>query len=110
MLAPRNMNDLTNAKKKRLRAIGHQLKPVVTVASRGLVDTVLTELERALKDHELIKIKIIAEDRDEKAEIIKEVLKRTGALAIQKVGNVVLIYKPAAEPNESLSNVKRFGA
>lgn len=102
------MITVTNQKKKRLRAIGHQLKPVVTVASRGLAEPVLAELERALKDHELIKIKIIAEDRAEKAELIKEIIEKTGAVQIQKTGNVLLIFKPAGNPNEALSNLKRY--
>ncbi len=40
---------------KQLRAIGHKLKPVVTVAGKGLSETVRLEIERALTDHELIK-------------------------------------------------------
>ena len=49
----------SSADKKYLRALGHQLKPVVTVAGNGLTENVITEVDRALNDHELIKIKLV---------------------------------------------------
>ena len=48
---------------RQLRAIGHKLKPVVTVAGNGLSDAVRLELDRALEDHELIKVKLAVGDR-----------------------------------------------
>ena len=50
----------SNADKKHLRRLGHNLKPVVTVAGNGLTENVTNEIERALTDHELIKIKLVA--------------------------------------------------
>ena len=47
----------SNADKKYLRQLGHNLKPVVTIASKGLTESVQLEIERALNDHELIKLK-----------------------------------------------------
>ena len=47
---------LNNADKKRFRAIGHQLKPVITIAEKGLSENIQLELERALNDHELISL------------------------------------------------------
>ena len=43
--------------KKAMRSIGHNLNPVVTIAGNGLSENVLEELNRALDDHELIKVK-----------------------------------------------------
>ena len=53
----------SSADKKYLRSLGHRLKPVVTVAGNGLTETVLAELNRALGDHELIKVKLAVGDR-----------------------------------------------
>lgn len=47
---------LTNEQKKQYKSIGHHLKPVLIVAENGLTEGVQAELERALNDHELIKI------------------------------------------------------
>ena len=49
---------ISSADKKYLRSLGHQLKPVVTVAGNGLTESVVAELDRALSDHELIKVKL----------------------------------------------------
>lgn len=54
---------LSNAVKKQFRAIGHNLHPIVSIAQKGLSENIKLELARALSDHELIKIKLLAEDR-----------------------------------------------
>ena len=98
-----------NAKlKKRLRAIGHELKPVVTVAGNGLSSGVLTELNRALDDHELIKVKIVG-DREERDVVIQEIEAIEDTEVVQKIGGIALVYRPAREPNPALSNILRSG-
>ena len=92
---------------KRFRAIGHHLNPVVTVAGNGLSEAVLNEINRALSDHELIKVRIHADDRDDRKTTIDALIEATAAELIQKVGNVALIYKPAAKPRANLSNLTR---
>ena len=49
---------LSNVQRKQLRAIGHGLNPVVMVADKGLSEGVMAEMERALSDHELIKVRL----------------------------------------------------
>ncbi|MBU2865037.1 ribosome assembly RNA-binding protein YhbY [Reinekea marina] len=99
---------LTQDQKKRFRTIGHQLNPVVTVADKGLSESVMTEIERALNDHELIKVKIVAEDRDDKKAIIEAITGQCGAILVQQIGHIALILKKAKEPNPKLSNISRF--
>lgn len=92
--------------KKRFRTIGHGLKPVVTIAGNGLSDGVRAELERALDDHELIKIKLALEDRDERKAMIEELTAQTGAEIIQTIGKVVLVFRAARKPKLSTSNIR----
>lgn len=92
---------------KRFRAIGHQLNPIVTVGGNGLSETVVNELNRALNDHELIKVKIHADDREDRATTVAELTTVTGAELIQRIGNVALIYRAAAKPQPGLSNILR---
>jgi len=103
------LNDLplTNERKKQLRAIGHTLKPVVTVASGGLSDSVLAEISRALADHELIKVKISVGDRELKQRAIADLCAKCEARLIQTIGNIALILREAKKPNPQLSNLKR---
>ena len=93
---------------KQYRAIGHKLKPVVTVAGKGLSENVLLEIERALSDHELIKIKLVVGDRSARAAIGEEICDSTGAELIQSMGNIILVLRRSPEPDPSLSNLIRY--
>ena len=62
------MAALSIHERKRLRQIGHALNPVVMIGGQGLTENVIEETNRALNDHELIKVKIAGEDREDRAE------------------------------------------
>ena len=67
---------------RQLRAQAHSLRPVVTVAGKGLAPSVLEESERALNDHELIKVKVAVGDRDQREVVITALCNQTGALLV----------------------------
>ncbi|MFV0478423.1 MAG: YhbY family RNA-binding protein [Parahaliea sp.] len=92
---------------KQLRAIGHKLKPIVTVAGKGLNENVLAEIERALRDHELVKIKLMATDRDARKALAGQICEQTGADRIQSIGNIILILRRSSQPDPRLSNLLR---
>jgi len=98
---------LTNDRKKYLRSIGHTLKPVVIVAGKGLTDGVLAEIDRALNDHELIKVKLVVGEREIKKQLITEICNQAKAENVQTIGNILLIYRPAKKPDPRLSNLLR---
>ncbi|MDB2483010.1 YhbY family RNA-binding protein [Gammaproteobacteria bacterium] len=99
---------LNNADKKRFRAIGHQLKPVITVAEKGLSENIQLELERALNDHELIKLKLVTGDKAAKAALIEEICVLSKGAVVQTIGHVLLLYRAAKKQDPKLSNVIRF--
>lgn len=91
-----------------MRAIGHHLKPVVTVAGSGLSDNVMAELNRALNDHELIKVKIAVDDRDARQELAATMCKSTQAELVQSIGKIALILRKNTRPNPKTSNLLRY--
>jgi RNA-binding protein len=95
--------------KKHLRRIGHGLTPAVTVASKGFTDPVRAEIERALTDHELIKVRISVAERDQRRELIEAITAATGAELVQAVGRVILLFRKTAQPDPRLSNLLRHG-
>jgi len=97
----------TPQEKKRYRSIGHKLRPVVTIAEKGLTDNVRKELNRALEEHELIKVKIAAGDRQAKNAIRDEMLELLGVECIQQIGHVILLFRAARKPAPRLSNLLR---
>ena len=99
---------LTQEQKKQYKSIGHHLKPVLTVADNGLTEGVLAELERALGDHELIKIKVNILDRESRLEAIAELCKAGKAALVQVIGKMALLYRKNVNVNKQLSNIHRF--
>ena len=83
----------TPAERKALKGRAHKLNPVVIVGSKkGLTDEVVAEIERALKAHELIKIRAEA-DRDAREVFLQAICERTGAGAVQHIGKILVIYR-----------------
>ncbi len=99
------MSKKANHDIKQLRAIGHKLKPVVTVAGKGLTEGVVSELDRALTDHELIKVKLAVGSREARAEIARAISAQSGAEIVQSIGNVILLLRRSATPDPRLSNL-----
>ena len=101
------MAALSIQERKRLRQLGHALNPVVMIGGQGLTENVIEETNRALNDHELIKVKVVAEDREARAALIAEIAQVTAAETVQTIGKIVLLYKKAAKQNAKLSNLVR---
>ncbi|MCF6236315.1 MAG: ribosome assembly RNA-binding protein YhbY [Gammaproteobacteria bacterium] len=87
------MKQIKEQQKRYLRGLGHKMKPVVLLGKSGFNDQVFEEITSSLSHHELIKVKINAEDRNERKKITSEIINRSQALLIQSVGNVILMYK-----------------
>lgn len=98
---------LTSEQKKHFRTIGHNLNPLVMVAGKGLTENIQLEVDRALEDHELIKVKFAVGDRDVKKQLIKELAAIVEAEIVQEIGNVALLYRKAEKPDPKLSNLLR---
>ena len=88
---------LTNAQTRFLRGQAHDLKAMLQIGGKGLTDAVIAELDGALEHHELIKIKIAAEDREARDAMIGELAERSGAALVQRIGHVVILYRPSKD-------------
>lgn len=90
---------LSNKQKQYLKGLAHLLKPVVQLGGNGFTEGVLAEIENALAHHELIKVKVPSEDRDEKKLIMDAIIRETGAEKLQVIGHTLIMYK-ASEDNK----------
>lgn len=99
---------LTSEQKKQYKSIGHHLKPVLIVAEQGLSEGVLAELERALNDHELIKVQLRLSEREDRQAITQELCAQGRCELVQSIGKVALLYRKNPKPNRQLSNVLRY--
>ena len=97
-----------NTEKKTLKRIAHHLDCVVTVADQGLSEGVVGETNRALDDHELIKVRIASADREERKTLGAELAETCKAEVIQTIGKVIILFRPNPKPNVKLSNLHRY--
>lgn len=98
---------LSSEQRREYRAIAHHLKPVVMMGDKGLSENLEQELERALNDHELIKVKIASPDREERREAAELLCEQSGAELVQLIGKNAVILRRASQPNPKLSNLQR---
>lgn len=101
---------LTNEQKKQYKSIGHHLKPVLIVSENGLTEGVKAELDRALNDHELIKVQLRLTERDDRQALVEELCATGSCELIQSIGKMALIYRKNPKVNKQLSNVHRYQA
>ena len=67
--------------------------PVVLIGAKGLTDEVVAEIDRALKAHELIKVRVPGLERAERDQALLEICQKTGAHAVQQVGKVLVLFR-----------------
>lgn len=84
---------MDNKQKAVLTAAAHHLKPVVMVGHKGLTPNVVAETDQALTAHELIKVKISSEDKEERVAIAREICEQLNATLIKIIGNIAIIYR-----------------
>jgi RNA-binding protein len=90
-------SSLTNAQIRFLRGQAHGLKAMLQVGAKGVTDAVAAEVDLALEHHELIKIRVAAEDRDARDAMIGDLAERTGSALVQRIGNVAVLYRQSKD-------------
>ncbi|MEI8054386.1 MAG: ribosome assembly RNA-binding protein YhbY [bacterium] len=79
---------------RELRGKIHHLKPIIIIGNNGLIPAVIQEIDRALNDHELIKIRVHVKDsKEELTKITQEICTKTNATTIQTIGHIIAIYR-----------------
>ncbi len=85
-------NSLSAAERQTLKGRAHRLDPVVIVGAEGLTPSVLAEIDRALKAHELIKIRVMAEGNT-RERFLGEICAATDAAPVQHIGKILVVYR-----------------
>lgn len=85
--------ELTERQRKYLRGLGHALDPVLLIGQHGITPGVIAEAQRALHDHELVKVKFRGADREARDAGLAELATATGSILVQRIGHTALYYK-----------------
>jgi RNA-binding protein len=99
---------LTAEQRSELRSAAHALKPVVLIGAEGLTDAVLKEIKVHLDAHQLIKVRVFGDEREERIAIYEEICDRLSAAPIQHIGKLLVLYKP--EEARAKTTTARAGA
>ena len=94
------MKVLAPAERRALRARAHHLHPVIMIGEAGLTSAVLREIDLALKTHELIKIRILGNDRTGREALIGKICAALDARPVQHIGKILVVFRPRPEPAE----------
>jgi len=81
-----------------LRGLAHNLNPVVMISNKGLSESVMKEIHVNLDAHELIKIKVMGDDRALRAQMLADICAQTGAVAVHHIGKQLVIYRQSTKP------------
>jgi putative YhbY family RNA-binding protein len=93
------MKSLTPSERRALRARAHHLHPVIMIGEAGLTPAVLHEIDLALKGHELIKVRVLGEDRERRRRMPAEIAAALDASPVQHIGKILVLYRPRPEEN-----------
>ena len=88
---------LTNAQTRFLRGQAHGLKAILQVGGKGISKTLVDEVSGALEHHELIKVKVAAEDREARDALIDDLVRRTDSSLVQRIGHTAVLYRPSQD-------------
>ena len=86
---------LTPRERQHLKARAHALEPVVQLGHAGVTPELITEVDRSLAAHELIKVRIGGDDREQRVAVGEELAAATDATVVHRVGKVLILWRPA---------------
>ena len=88
---------LTSAQTRFLRGQAHELKALMQIGGKGITDGVIAELEQLLEDHELVKVKVGAADREARDAMIETLAERTDAALVQRIGHTAVLFRQSKD-------------
>jgi len=88
------MLSLTVSERRDLKARAHPINPTVIIGNAGLNEAVLKEIAGCLKSHELIKIRVMNDDRAQRETMLEAICTRLDAAPVQHIGKILVVYQP----------------
>jgi RNA-binding protein len=98
------ITELSVKQRQYLKGLAHNLDPVVMIGSSGLNDAVIKEIIVGLNAHELIKVRVLGDDRDLRASFIPEICTRAECHLVQHIGKLIILYRPSEKHKITLPN------
>lgn len=104
------MLQISSEQRRELRAQAHGLNPVVSISENGLSESVLKEIDTCLNAHELIKIRVYGDSREDRETYLAQICETLGAAKVQLIGKLLVVYRPAPADQAGKSGAPRRSA
>ena len=102
------MLQLSSVERRELRARAHSLNPVVSIAESGLSDAVMREIDLSLTAHELIKIRVYGDSREDREAYLARICEELGAAAVQHIGKLLVVFRPMPKADNVAVDPKKM--
>lgn len=86
-----------NIQKRYLKDLAHSLKPAVMIGNKGLTDNVYAEIDNALKQHELIKVRVSGLEKADRLVMLNEIALKSSSNLVMTIGHIAAFYRPAKQ-------------
>ncbi|MCI2061292.1 MAG: YhbY family RNA-binding protein [Eubacteriaceae bacterium] len=91
---------LTGKQRSYLRGLANDLDPIVMIGKAGLTETVKEEIDRALENRELVKVKIQEGSDLECKAAANEIAYYLKCDYVQSIGRRFTVYRKAKDPDK----------
>jgi RNA-binding protein len=92
---------LANRTKRAFIAKAHDLHPIIIIGNQGLSKAIFEETDRALYDHELIKVRVNAEDKTERLKMVEELCQQLQCECLKVIGHIAILYRASDKKSKS---------
>lgn len=99
--------ELSAVERTYLKGLAHSLNPVVMIGNNGLTESVLREIAVSLDAHELIKVRVLGDDRVARVAIYDQIAEELGAGQVQHIGKLLVLYRPSEAKRIELPKSKK---
>ena len=101
------MPELSPVERKALKALAHHLDPVVMIGDAGLTPSVMREINIALASHELIKVRVLGDDREARLAMYESMCTELNAAPVQNIGKLLVLFRPKPEEKAAAAKPRK---
>ena len=105
-----DITQLSPTRRRALRAAAHHLNPVVAISQKGLTPSVVTEIDRCLKAHELIKVRLYGIERELREALFEQIGAALNCHTVQHIGNLLVLWRPDPGKDSVPDRPPQYGA
>jgi RNA-binding protein len=92
--------NITASDRRALRALAHHIDPVVMIGQHGATPAVVHEIDNALAAHELIKVRVHNDDRNERVTMLASICKTLSCAPVQHLGKLFILFRPGKKKTQ----------